>query len=1000
MKKVIRNVIAVLLCVTGLLLLVLPFDAMNAATDRNDFVFDGSTLVKYHGNEADLTLPDTVRTIGKDVFSGNISLRNVTIPEGVRTIDYAAFENCTNLKTVSIPKSVRTIGSSAFSGCTSLYRISIPEKVETLGSGVFAGCTSLSSIPVADENMNFICQDGVVYSGNGKTLVQYLAGRPSTTYVFPDSIEKIEEYAFWGASNLTGISISNRVKEIPEYAFSNCSGLSTVIIPTSVTRLNAYSFADCPNLRSIMIPTSVGYIDDLAFYLSEGVTINRTEPSQTPPSDAALYSPPESTSDTENAESNFEGQESGTVTDGSEVSAMDKLPPLRTDYEENIIPGEMGAAKIVGNSAVLLMSPSMEVKDAYHLSDAELEDGIGENNAYHTGAGEEFSIIRSKLVKYNGNGGGVTIPKEVSAIGNRVFYKEERLTEMKLPNDLRSIGDFSFARSSLSQLDIPAGTEEIGYAAFYQCKDLTAVSIPDSVKTIELGAFSGTPWLMQWYQKQDTASYLIVGDGILLGYKGEGGNITIPDGVRCVASGCFSGNLSLTGVTFPSSVEIIGEDAFNGCSMLNTVAFGNRLTKIEDRAFRNTALSAFSLPVSVTSVGLGAFDVSESVGAATVLFQGDRIPDVSCKPTAGRLSAEQLRTLALNGVENAVLKTSADPDSGNLFDPMQLGFRGAVYTFSPKADNNQNTLHLIRLTKEPDDFGVVSVDSHIKIGSAEYLLDGVKEDALSPYQNIGAWCDKPLSDVRISGNTSAALDRLLGSIRQSIPASRTEENAISVQLRASDFNAAQESVASARIAGNTTPYFLNVDDGQETLADFNAAFQNAFGAGVPRELLPLSIEMTDATGTVPIRKLNRNRIEITLPVPKGYQNVEDLIVLSLDDNGSLETLSTARTEIDGIPCFRFVTGHFSPYAICRRSALPGNTGETTIQEETLASPDKEAVDLHPAYDLFSVHASSGSLQRRTGITDRKTVTATILLLLGGSLLLFNVRSRRSRNGEK
>lgn len=265
MKKVVRTVIAILLCVTGLILLVLPSGVMEAATTRGDFVMEGTTLKSYTGKEADLTLPDTITEIGKDAFSGNVSLRNVYIPDSVKKINYAAFENCTNLKSVSIPESVRTIGSSAFSGCSSLYSVSIPRKVEEIGSGAFAGCTSLSSVPVSAQNPNFICQDGVIYSGDGKKLVQYLAGRPSTTYLMPESIEEISEYAFWGASDLTGVSISSKVKEIPEYAFSNCPGLSSIIIPTSVTKLLAYSFSDCANLRSVVIPTSVGYIDDLAF---------------------------------------------------------------------------------------------------------------------------------------------------------------------------------------------------------------------------------------------------------------------------------------------------------------------------------------------------------------------------------------------------------------------------------------------------------------------------------------------------------------------------------------------------------------------------------------------------------------------------------------------------------------------------------------------------------------------------------------------------------------
>ena len=60
-----------------------------------------------------------------------------------------------------------------------------------------------------------------------------------------------------------------------------------------------------------------------------------------------------------------------------------------------------------------------------------------------------------------------------------------------LPEDLKIIGEEAFARSSFTELQLPAGVEEIHSRAFAE-STLTAVNLPSSLTYIADDAFDGT----------------------------------------------------------------------------------------------------------------------------------------------------------------------------------------------------------------------------------------------------------------------------------------------------------------------------------------------------------------------------------------------------------------------------------------------------------------------------------------------------------------------------
>lgn len=171
--------------------------------------------------------------------------------------------------TFRIPTETSYIWNDAFYGSPYLETIVINYNMCDINIESFCSCENLSRIEVEEGNSYFASVDGVLFSYDMTELLYYPSGKTDTSYVIPESVTGIGEYAFYSyynSDNLKKIEIPKSVTTIGELALYRCYSLEIIIICDGVTAISDYAFYDCSGVTSIVIPNSVIRIGELALF--------------------------------------------------------------------------------------------------------------------------------------------------------------------------------------------------------------------------------------------------------------------------------------------------------------------------------------------------------------------------------------------------------------------------------------------------------------------------------------------------------------------------------------------------------------------------------------------------------------------------------------------------------------------------------------------------------------------------------------------------------------
>lgn len=185
------------------------------------------------------TLPDSLYALCQECFSGCSSITTVKVPDKLTFFDAGVFSRCTSLKTAYI-------GGSSVDGYTNSY-------------GLFTGCTSLTKITVSSKNIAFSSVDGVLYSKDKKTLIDYPIGRKDKTVKLPEGVTDIA---------------------IDAMRYAKCE---YIVLPTTIKSIGEAAVEDMPNLISIKNTSnrSISLADNYDPFYVDGKKVTAIKAKQT-----------------------------------------------------------------------------------------------------------------------------------------------------------------------------------------------------------------------------------------------------------------------------------------------------------------------------------------------------------------------------------------------------------------------------------------------------------------------------------------------------------------------------------------------------------------------------------------------------------------------------------------------------------------------------------------------------------------------------------------------
>lgn len=438
----------------------------------------------------------------------------------------------------------------------------------------------------------------------------------------------LEDGSFSGCSALTDIELQG-VVNIGKNAFDGCSNLTEIEIPQSVKSIGAHAFYGCANIGRV-------YIDDIAAWC--GIEF------------ADAYSTPLANS-------------SALYLDGALLT--------RVEIPASVVKIGNYAFYYCNNLTELIVADGVESigENAFYgcggLKKIVIPESVTDfgQNVFKYCSAIEQAEIHASAIRF--------VPKDSlkevaitggESIGKEAFDSCKKLETVKIGDSLLSIGEHAFyGCTALAEVTFGTGVGAVGAYAFYGCNALNRVDIADA------DAWSGIVFADYTANPLYYAKNLYL-DGQLLS------ELTVSSDLDKIGDYAFYKYDKLSRVVLGDGVNI-GKFAFYGCNNLTAAKLGVGLNEIGNYAFGNCVLiSEIDIPSGVKSIAEGAFS---GCGALENVSFGQGTMTVGANAFEG---CEKLTGVYIRDIRSWCETEFYDMTSTPLYYADNLYFNGAILT--------------------------------------------------------------------------------------------------------------------------------------------------------------------------------------------------------------------------------------------------------------------------------------------------------------------------------
>ena len=385
-------------------------------------------LVAIYSNQKveQLTLREGTVRVAEGAFRGEYG--KITFPGSLRRIEKYAFRN-TKVKEVEFAEGLRYIGEDAFERCE-IQSVAIPASVEYIDPVAFDHCP-LKSYQVADGSETYSTRDGVLYSADGKELLDVPARLECEELVVAEGVEDIS------------------------VGFLACEHIKTIRIHAGVKNLWGMAIVGCRRLKNLHVDGNPDYVS-MSFIDFDFPVKIYADP------DSSLFGVIE----------DIQGRVYGEMKLTLIAKGMEDLNNLSKDFQ--LTPNKTGVSisKCLKKQANIVVPATI---GKYTVT------AIGKK-AFAENWGQE--VIES-----------VELPDTITSIGESAFDTCRKMHTIKLQPGIKILERKAFHNcAALTELILPEGVEEIGDCAFFGCEALRIISFPASVKKISPWIFASSSY--------------------------------------------------------------------------------------------------------------------------------------------------------------------------------------------------------------------------------------------------------------------------------------------------------------------------------------------------------------------------------------------------------------------------------------------------------------------------------------------------------------------------